>query len=254
MTRNSDELKQYYIDELGSEFGTMYFAVEDEWGKVLYLYQEYMELFGDSDKVTILNTLGSGIGYIQAFLGEALILGLCRLTDEDSRSASVWNLPDFICNNPDLKEKVQGYADEVAEYAKAARKRRNKWIAHSDIERKATKVTFGEIKSGLDFVYKVLHIISVEYLGTHSPNKIDSRKGSPMAKLVLQLSRLVEGVTFIDSFIDPTEESNPLDEKVNIAFLKKLGVDSISTEDEIEISRIRMAAKIIRESIRKNDI
>ena len=46
---NSDELKQKYIDELGDEFGNMFYAVYEEWGNVLYHYQEYMGLFDEND-------------------------------------------------------------------------------------------------------------------------------------------------------------------------------------------------------------
>ncbi len=36
----SDEIKQKYIDELGSDFGEMLYNVEDEWAYVLDGYQE----------------------------------------------------------------------------------------------------------------------------------------------------------------------------------------------------------------------
>ena len=253
MRVNSDELKQKYIDELGEEFElkeefvSMFAAVEEEWGNVLYLYKEYMELFDDSDKVTLLNTLGPGIGYLQVLMGEALILGLCRLTDKYPNSASVLNLPKFICDNPDLKNDVQGHADEASEYAEEARKRRNKWIAHRDINRKANKVTFEEIKNGLDSVYEVLSAISVEYWKEGFGNKIISKNWSPMGTLVTQLDRLVEGMLFIDSFIDPNGETELLDEKINVAFLNRIGVDSITDQDKVKIGRIRLAAKFIRE-------
>ncbi len=247
---NSDELKQKYIDELGDEFGNMFYAVYEEWGNVLYHYQEYMGLFNDKENVTLLNTFGSGIGYIQVQMGEALILGLCRLTDEPkySRSASVRNLPKFIHDKPALKKRVRRHASKAFKYAKAARKRRNQWIAHRDIERKATKVTFGEIKSGLDSVYKALNTISMEYWKSHLVNKVESKNWSPMSVLLTRLEFLVEGVLFIDSLIDPNGQTGPYDENVSIAFLNRFNMDSIKEKDKITIHRLRKAAEIIRET------
>lgn len=247
---NSDELKQKYIDELGDEFGNMFYAVYEEWGNVLYHYQEYMGLFDEKEKVTLLNTLGSGIGYIQVQMGEALILGLCRLTDKPkySRSASVRNLPKFISDKPDLKKRVQGHASKASKYAKAARKRRNQWIAHRDIERKAIKVTFGELKSGLDSVHKALNAISMEYWEAHLENRIGSKNWSPMSVFLTRLELLVEGVLFIDSLIDPNGETGPYDENISTAFLNRFDVDSIKEKDKITIHRLRKAAEIIRET------
>ncbi|MCY3627825.1 MAG: hypothetical protein OXG88_09305 [Gammaproteobacteria bacterium] len=247
-----DERKQKYIKRLGTEFGNMFFAVEEEWCRVLSLCQECMELFGDSDRVTLLNTLGRGIGYIEGYMSDALILGLCRLTDNNSRSASVCNLPKLIYDNFELREKVQEYADKANRYAEAARERRNKWIAHSDIDRELIKVTYKEIKSGVDSVHEAINAIFEEYWESTSLNIFIHYNASPLGELSNRIESLIKGILFIDSLIDPTGDTNPYNNEVNKTFLNKIRGDSVTSQDEVKIRDLRMSAKIIKERLGKN--
>ena len=157
--------RRKYIDELGTDFGQMLHDVEEEWGYVLYRYQELMVLFGkDKRRVELLNALSPGFTHeLQAEMSNALILGLCRLTDSNPRSVSVCHLPGFICDNPDLRKEDARHVSRAGKYARAARERRNKWLAHRDKERSDPTVTFGDIKAGLDAVHAAANAVTMGY-------------------------------------------------------------------------------------------
>ena len=246
----SEETKQKYIDRLGEDFGGMLHGVEEEWSDVLHRYQEFMELFGtDERRVALLNALSPAFAHIlQVELSDALILGLCRLTDEDTRSVSVCHLPGFICDNTDLRDEVERHVSIAQEHACAARVRRNKWIAHRDKERPAPTVTYGDIKSGLDAVHAALNAVTVGYWKQSVKNEINSRQ-MPTATFMVCLEQLVEGVMYIESRIDPKAGSRPLDNKVSEAFLRKIGGDP--SKDRVKIERLRMAAMTIKEGLQR---
>ena len=246
---SSDNIKQKYIEELGCVFGKMLHDVEEEWSYVLHRYQEFMELFGkDERRVALLNALSPGFTHIlQVELSDALILGLCRLTDRDTRSVSVCHLPRFICDNSDLKDDVERHVSRARKHARAATLRRNKWIAHRDQERPDTTVTYGDIKDGLDAVHAALNAVTMGYWKQALVNRVDSRQ-MPAATFMVCLEQLVEGVMYIESRIDPEGESGPLDNKVSEAFLRKIGGGP--SEDRVPIERLRLAAKTIKDGMR----
>ena len=245
-----EETKQKYIDELGADFGEMLYNVEEEWTHVLNGYQEFMELFGrDERRVALLNALSPGFTHIlQVELSNALILGLCRLTDTDTRSVSVYHLPGFICDNPGLRDEVKCHVSRAQKYALEARVRRNKWIAHRDKERPDPTVTYRDIKDGLDAVHAALNAVMEGCWKQTLLNKFVSRQ-LPMARFAISLEQLVEGVMYIESRIDPMGESGPLNAKASEAFLRKIGGDPI--EDLVKIQRLRMAAKTIKEGLQR---
>ena len=244
----SDKTKQKYIDELGYDFGEMLHKVEDEWSYVLLRYQEFMDLFGKGEKrVALLNALSPVFALdLQVELSNALILGLCRLTDKDRRSVSVCHLPRFIRDNTVLKAEVSCHVARARTYAEAARVRRNKWIAHRDKVRPDPTVTYADIKAGLDAVHGALNAVTMGYWGQFLVNKVTSLQ-MPAARFVACLESLVEGVMYIESRIDPKGESEPFDDEVSRAFLRRIGGDP--SADLVRLQRIRAAAKTIKEGL-----
>lgn len=242
------ETKRKYIDELGNDFGQMLHDVDEEWAYVLYRYQELMVLFGkDKRRVELLNALSPGFAYeLQVGMSNALILGLCRLTDLDPRSVSVCHLPGFICDNTDLRKNVECHVLRARKHARAARERRNKWIAHRDKVRSDPTVTYGDIKAGLDAVHAAVNAVTMGYWKHYISNEVISRQ-MPTASFMVCLESLVEGVMYVESRIDPKGESGPLDDEVSSAFLRRIGGDP--SEDRIKIQRLRMAAKKIKKGL-----
>ncbi len=224
--------------------------VEEEWAYDLHRYQELMVLFGkDEKRAALLNALSPAFAHdLQVELSNALTLGLCRLTDRDPRdvSVSVCHLSGFICDNNDLKDKVECHVSRVRKHAHAARVRRNKWIARRDKVRPDPKVTYGDIKAGLDAVHAALNAVTMGYLKHFIANEIISRQ-MPTVRFVACLESLVEGVMYIESRIDPKGESEPFDDEVSRAFLRRIGGDP--SEDRVKIQRLRMAAKTIKEGL-----
>ena len=244
----SCETERKYIDELGTDFGRMLHDVEEEWAYVLYRYQEFMVLFGkDKRWVKLLNALSPSFTHeLQVEMSNALILGLCRLTDSSSRSVSVCHLPRLICDNPDLRIEVECHVSRAQKHACAARERRNKWIAHRDKERSDPRVTFGDIKAGLDAVHAAVNAVTMGYWKHHISNEVISRQMPAMSFMVC-LESLVEGVIYIESRIEPRGESGSLDDEVSSAFLRRIGGDP--SKDLVKIQRLRMAAKTIKEGL-----
>ena len=246
----SDKTKQKYIDKLGPDFGEMLHDVEEEWSYVLLRYQEFMDLFGKGEKrVAFLNALSPAFALdLQVELSNALILGLCRLTDKDIRnqSVSVCHLPGFIRDNTVLKAEVTCHVARAQTYAEAARVRRNKWIAHRDKVRPDPAVTYEDIKAGLDAVYAALNAMAMGYWKHFIANEVISRQ-MPTVRFVACLESLVEGVIYIESRIDPKGESEPFDDEVSRAFLRRIGGDP--SADLVILQRLRMAAKTIKEGL-----
>ncbi len=239
-----------YIDELGTDFGQMLHDVEEEWAYVLHRYQEFMVLFGkDEGRVALLNALSPAFTHeLQVEMSNALILGLCRLTDLDPRkvSVSVCHLPGFIRDNTDLRDEVECHVLGARMHACKARIRRNKWIAHRDKVRPDPTVTYGDIKAGLDAVHAALNAVTMGYWKHSVVNEVISRQ-MPTERFANCLESLVEGVMYIESRIDPKGESGPLDDEVSRAFLRMIGGDP--SEDLLKIQRLRMAAKTIKEGL-----
>ncbi|MDE2769799.1 MAG: hypothetical protein OXI44_01265 [Bacteroidota bacterium] len=241
-------MKQKYIDALGRGDGEMLHKVVDEWSYVLLRYQEFMELFGkDAKRVALLNALSPAFTHdLQVQLSNALILGLCRLTDKDPRSVSVCHLPRFIRDNTDLRAEVDCHVARAQTYAEAGRVRRNKWIAHRDKVRTDITVLYKDIKAGLDAVHAALNAVAMDYWEHFIPNKVTSLQ-MPSARFVASLESLVEGVMYIESRIDPTGESGPFDDEVSKAFLRRIGGDP--SADLVKLRRLRAAVKTIKEGL-----
>jgi len=243
-----EDTKQKYIDKLGPKFGQMFHDVKEEWGYILYRYQEFMVLFGESEKrLALLNALSPGFTHgLQIDMSEALILGLCRLTDTDNRSVSVCHLPKFIRDKPNLKDEVECHVLRARSHACTARIRRNKWIAHRDKARTKTTVTYKDIKDGLDTVHAALNAITMDYCNQALMNEVISQKMST-ARFIGSLESLIEGAMYIESCIDPDGESDPLNEKVSEAFVRKIGGDP--SKDQVKIQDLRMVAQTIKREL-----
>lgn len=246
----SDKTRQKYIDKLGPEFGKMLDAIHEEWTLALDRYQELMELFGkDEKRVAMLNVLGAPfVGDLQEVLSNDLILRLTRLTDTDKRTVSVHHLPRFLRNHPHLQTEVEEHVSQAKKRAESARDRRNHRIAHRDKAQPGRPVRYGDLKAGLDSVHAALNVVEMGFWNAYLSNEVNNEMRT--ARFVGLLESLVEVVLFIESRIDPTGETRPLDRDVAIAFLAKIGGDA--DEDLGAIWDLRRTARIIRTRLQQS--
>ncbi len=241
------------------ELDKMFRAVYKEWGDVLADYQVYTNLFGDSNKVRWLNMVEPCMGYIQGIMGERIILGLRRLLDTDipkyPNNASARKLEQYLGDKSSLKEKVKAKVkaevkrciDEADCCAKSAKTFRDKKLAHNDIMYKyeTTGVSMKHTKEALDAVHGALQAISMAYKKEALVNG-STVKVYPLSMLSFQLERLIKGVLFIDSLIDPTGEIDPHDESHTIASLNMLGVEPITEQHEEKFRKFKLVAQSMR--------
>ena len=244
----SDKNKQKYIDKLGPEIGEMFDAIHEEWTMARDRHQELMEMFGkDEKRVAMLNALGAAFVHdLQEVLSNDLILRLTRLTDTGKHSVSVHHLPRFLRKHPHLQKEVEKHVSQAKKHAKSARDRRNHRIAHRDRWQPGRPVRYGDLKAGLDSVHAALNVVEMGFWKNHLMNEVSNEMRT--AQFVGCLESLVEAVLFIESKIDPTGESEPLNLDVAKAFLAKIGGDA--DEDLGAIWNLRMTARMIRERLK----
>ncbi len=108
----------------------------------LHMYWKiYRQLYAHSDqRIALLNETGSMVFYVlQHLLLDEVTLAICRLTDpamtKKKENHSLWRLVAGVQDN-ELSKKLQVILEEIQELAKPFRERRNRAIAHSDLETK----------------------------------------------------------------------------------------------------------------------
>ena len=220
-----------YEDELGREFSMIFHSVYNDWASALVRYNEFQELFGTAERVKLLNALGGGLFWdVQQMFWNDLMLRLTRLTDPPKSAGkdnlTVRKLPTR-CEDPDLKEEVEGLVREAVEATAFARDWRNRRIGHSDLARAIDpspepleQATLPRVKAALDGVHKVLDTISVRLLHTGIVNEVVTR---PRARaFVAYTSQLIAAVQYVDSIIDPNGEKAATDLAAAETFLRKL--------------------------------
>lgn len=153
---------------LGDEYGKAFHHGLQELWRVSSRWDQYETLFDEEGKVDFLNATGSYFWRnIQDTLFEAVMLGLCRLTDP-VKSAGRANLTvrrfpllDTSIHRKSLEELV----DLAVSSTKVSRDWRNRKLAHNDLEKitqaaplpGATRV---EVTASIDAIHEVFRWIS----------------------------------------------------------------------------------------------
>ncbi|WGJ14464.1 hypothetical protein QEV83_17840 [Methylocapsa sp. D3K7] len=135
-TRTAEEAKRNYIEKMGEELGTQFYAL---WLEVDWLHAtwgEYVHLFSEPKSVEILNQTAPALFRIfHAALWEQTLLRIARLTDPPkamkNRNLTIQNLPELV--DPTIKGAVQELVDAALNKCKFCRDWRNRQIAHSDL-------------------------------------------------------------------------------------------------------------------------
>ena len=165
-----------HADKLGRKFSAVFCSLYNDWGSCLVRYKEFRELFGDSDRVKLLNAIGSGLFWdVQQLSWSDLMLRLTRLTDPPKSSGkdnlTVTRLPD-LCEDPYLRDEVCLLVDKAVDAAEFARDWRNRRISHSDLKlaidpsaKPLATADLTKAKATIDALHAVLNAISVRLLG-----------------------------------------------------------------------------------------
>ena len=252
MNETSEDLRQHYQSQLGTEFGAAFHGLRNDWAWGLMRVNEFRNLFTRADDVALLNAItGGGFTWdIQYILWDDLLLRVCRLTDPcksaGKHNLTVRRLPSF-CKEKDsaLCEEVQRRVHTAVQKAEFARDWRNRRISHTDWDKTMLQsqplapASLQQVASALDAVHAVLNTISNGLLNAEIGNYV---VGSPRARAFLCYTRqLVEAVKFIDTLVDPDGSARFTDIDIASAFLRKLGREP--TMDQVKrIIELRQAA------------
>ncbi len=197
----------------------MFYDLSDKWVGALDRYQDLMELFGENEEqVAMLNAVsGRFFGDIQEIQSNDLILRLTRLTDKNRPTVSVHRLPRLLRRHPQLPKQVELHAAQATAHEKAARDRSNRCIAHVDRSPDpAARVTYREVKKGLDSVYEAPNTVEMALRQSHLCNEVITEMRT--AKFVGRLECLTKAAPFIES-----KETSTADVETAKAFVTKIG-------------------------------
>ena len=254
MTESSDEILAKRQAKLGTEFGSVFHGLWNEWAWALMRRDEFRVLFTEAKDVALLNALTGGAFTwdIQTIFWDDLLLRVCRLTDPpktgSKRNLSVRQLPLFCeSHGSTLIQKVQNLTDVAVERADFARQWRNRRISHSDYERvvhKANPLPPASLKKltiALDAVHAVLNAISAELLNSNIANE---QIGQPRAQAFLSYAgRLVDSVKFIEAIAVPNVEQRRADNDIAEKFLDRLRVERTTPNIRLVRNLLQMARR-----------
>jgi hypothetical protein len=137
--RSYEEVHQEHLNTLGPDFGTYYSALYDECCNLHFKWNQYIELFGSSpERVKLLNqSAGRFFRLTQDIFIDDILLHLMRLTDytkkqKKKQCLTIRLLPDYIEDN-DFKSLIEDLVQNTITASGFARERRNKYIAHRDL-------------------------------------------------------------------------------------------------------------------------
>ena len=251
---DAEEVRREFQEKLGEEFGTIYYALWNEWARCQERSVEFGNLFGNSEDIALLDAISNGgfIGWIQSILWDDLLISICRLTDRPNTGGdnlTVLRLPDF-CKDPELSAEVKRLSEKAKQAAKFARDWRDKRIAHTDLER-ATKpnatlpanATRLSVAKALDAVHATLNAISVQLMKIETANDIIYPEG---ARSFISFARMLSDVIqFMDSLIDPSGKERLSNTEAACEFLRKLRCEPTFKNVE-KVIMLRQAASRFR--------
>ena len=267
----SDELKRDYQEKLGEKFGAIFNGVSYDWANGLVRLNEYRALFGDPANIEFINTFsGPFMLDVQQVFWRDLLLHITRLTDPGEsggkQNITVRRLQDFrddlelrarfpdVCDDPELRTRVESLAATAAKSAESARDWRNRRISHSDLNleidpdaESLDPTTLASVQSVLDAVHAALDAISSAFMGVHISNRVTTSE--PRATAFLNYAQmLVTAVRYVDSLIDPAGSAPFNDTDVAANFLDKVDCKPttdqvLQTNEIVQIFCLRQAAR-----------
>ena len=162
------------IETMGHELGEYFTFIYNETYNLIYKWQEYMELYGRSDKrIELLNeSTSSFFALIQRTMLSNIVMNICRLTDskKDSRSEklhlTVMRLPELI-NDVDFRKEICIIIKRIRKSVKIIKENRDNHIAHYDLQsilnKIVLKIPYKDLEETIDYLYQILKIFYIKY-------------------------------------------------------------------------------------------
>jgi hypothetical protein len=159
---------------LGIKLGEYFSYIYDDVYYLIYVWQEFNELFGKSTKrLDVLNeSTSSFFSLVQNLMMANIVLGICRLTDPikppriDTTHLSLYILPKEI-NEPNFKKEIYTICSKIKKEAKEIRDARDNYIAHTDYQKlvdgQVMKIQYDSVEKTIDLFYQVLKAFYVKY-------------------------------------------------------------------------------------------
>jgi len=198
MSQSSDETRQQYVSRMGEPLGEASYVL---WNEVVLLFRdwgEFVYLFGSHpDRTELLNkTAPIFFRAVQDLLFEATVLRIARLTDPPKSvgksNLTIQQLPDLV--DTAIKDELTRLIEETKAAAGFCRDRRNRSIAHRDLQLALKKnadplpdATIAKVKNAIVALAAVLNFLTQHYLNSTTLFEFDATPGGAASLLkVLQ--------------------------------------------------------------------
>lgn len=168
-----DEVLNEAINAMGSPLGDVYHALGDEVAWLHLKWNDFRELFADSDLVDVLNTAAPAFFHdLQRQSWEDLLMHLCRVTDRTKtfgkENLTIRLLPDLVTSQQ-LKDELEPLLQDVCDVTDFARDWRNRRGAHEELRvgRNVTPLAsakFDYIDTALAAIRAILNRLEQHYL------------------------------------------------------------------------------------------
>ena len=205
---DSEQTLDYYKKNMGEEFGTVFYKLDNVWTYALIKSQEYRVLFSNWDNLELINAIGGRFfASIQDVLYDDILLQLTRITDKTQiagrKNLTIQMLPDY-CDDEELSRKVTKLVKQAVNVTDFARDWRNRRIAHMDYVHHMDSESYPlkpasleKVQKALDAIHTVLNEVQIGMTGRQSSNGVIS---DPIAQqLITNLERMSDHMLYVDS-------------------------------------------------------
>jgi hypothetical protein len=170
--------KEAYSLKMGNNLSEVYLALYQEVISVRWVWNEYMQLFGNEERVKILNTAaGKFFNMIQGIMSDDVVLAISRLTDNTSSRGK----PNLTVKALDALVSEQHKAEllllvnSAVDAAAFTREWRNRHYAHRDLAisllddgiSTLPNRTTDNIEKAISALQDVVRFLAQKYLDTH---------------------------------------------------------------------------------------
>ena len=137
-TQSSEDIRREYEQQLGREFGTLFWHLWNDWANARLAYTEFDELFGETHAAGKFSAMAPLFtGDILRIFARSLILDISRLTDPPGsgqrKNITIHAIPPHIAGHGLLPQEVEALIEVADDKATFARAMRNKQLAHRDL-------------------------------------------------------------------------------------------------------------------------
>jgi hypothetical protein len=137
-TRTGDELKKYYCDVLGNEFGKFLYEVYSQTVWLFVEWEQYKKLFTDEKTVDILNkTAKSYFALQQRIQWNSVALNISKLIDNEKvgkyNNLTYFRMPSYIVDE-NLRCEIKAELEKLKKERESIKILRDNLLAHNGFE------------------------------------------------------------------------------------------------------------------------